>query len=152
MKRDVGREIGIEALDRCAYAVLAMTDGEGKPYCIPVQVVRLGEDLYFHSGLAGEKVDCLRARPEVCLTAVGSQQVFQDIYETAFTSAVVRGTVSEVTDGEEMRQALRAICRRYAPDCPGRVEEVIRDNLAHARVWKVRMSTVSGRRKDCGRA
>ena len=34
MKRDANPEKGLEALDQCEYMVLAMTDGEGKFYCI----------------------------------------------------------------------------------------------------------------------
>ena len=40
MKRDANPEKGLEALDQCEYMVLAMTDGEGKPYCIPLNGVR----------------------------------------------------------------------------------------------------------------
>lgn len=60
MKRDANPEKGLEALDQCEYMVLAMTDGEGKPYCIPLNGVRAGEKIYFHCAKAGEKVDCLR--------------------------------------------------------------------------------------------
>ncbi len=42
MKRDANPEKGLEALDQCEYMVLAMTDGEGKPYCIPLNGVRAG--------------------------------------------------------------------------------------------------------------
>lgn len=41
MKRDANPEKGLEALDQCEYMVLAMTDGEGKPYCI-LNGVRVG--------------------------------------------------------------------------------------------------------------
>ena len=44
MKRDANPEKGLEALDQCEYMVLAMTDGEGKPYCIPLNGVRVGEN------------------------------------------------------------------------------------------------------------
>ena len=91
MKRDANPEKGLEALDQCEYMVLAMTDGEGKPYCIPLNGVRAGEKIYFHCAKAGEKVDCLRTHPQVCLTAVGHQRVIQAIYETEYQCAVVRG-------------------------------------------------------------
>ena len=105
MKRDANPEKGLEALDQCEYMVLAMTDGEGKPYCIPLNGVRAGEKIYFHCAKAGEKVDCLRTHPQVCLTAVGHQRVIQAIYETEYQCAVVRGTAGEVTDETEMREA-----------------------------------------------
>lgn len=148
MKREEHREEGLRALDDCEYMVLAMTDRLGEPYCIPLNGVRVGETVYFHCARAGEKLDCLRVRPAVCLTAVGSQRVVQEEYTTLFTSAVARGRAVEVTDPEEMRQGLRAICKKYTPDCPERVEEVIEQYLPAVSVWRVDLTAVSGRRKE----
>ena len=147
MEREENREVGLRALDVCEYMVLAMTDGEGKPYCVPLNGVRVGQTIYFHSRLAGEKLDCLRAQPQVCLCAVGSQHVVQQAYETVFTSAVVRGRAEEVTAAEEQRQALWAICRKYTPDFLERVDEVIDQHLPRCAVWKITITTLSGRRK-----
>ena len=36
MKRDDGRDVGLEALDRCEYMVLSVNDVEGLPYCMPL--------------------------------------------------------------------------------------------------------------------
>lgn len=82
MKRDANPEKGLEALDQCEYMVLAMTDGEGKPYCIPLNGVRVGGEDLFPLRKGREKVDCLRTHPQVCLTAVGHQRVIQASYET----------------------------------------------------------------------
>ena len=149
MKRDSGRDVGLEALDQCAYMVLAVTDEEGLPYCMPLNGVRVGDCVYFHSAQRGEKLACLRVHPQVCLTAVGHQRVVQAEYETEFTSAVARGTACEVRDPEEQRQALRAICRRYAPDFPDRVEEVIEKYLSRTAVWRIDLEQVSGRKRLC---
>ncbi len=149
MKRSDGRDAGLEALDRCEYMVLAVMDEEGLPYCMPLNGVRVGESVYFHSARRGEKLACLRVHPQVCLTAVGRQRVVQEKYETEFTSAVARGTAHEVTDPEEQRQALRAICKKYAPDCPERVEEVIEIHLPRTAVWRIDLEQVSGRERLC---
>ena len=147
MKREEGREVGLRALDQCEYMVLAVTDEAGVPYCMPLNGVRVGEAVYFHSAKRGEKLTCLRLHPQVCLTAVGSQRVVQHAYETEFTSAVAQGTAHEVTDPEEQKAALRAICRKYAPDCPDRVEEVIERHLSNTAVWRVELEMVSGRER-----
>lgn len=149
MKRTDGQAVGLEALDQCEYMVLAVTDRDGLPYCMPLNGVRVGERIYFHSRLRGEKLDCLKLHPQVCLTAVGRQQVVQQAYETEFTSAVVRGTAHEVTDPEEQREALRAICKKYAPDCPDRVEEVIETHLPRTAVWRIDLEQISGRERLC---
>lgn len=148
MERNGNREEGLRALDDCEYMVLAMTDLSGEPYCLPVNGVRVGESVYFHCARKGEKLDCLRRNPVVCLTAVGSQRVVQQAYETAFTSAVARGRAEEVTDPEEMGEGLWAICRKYTPDCLERVEEVIQKHLPAVSVWKISLTSVSGRRKE----
>lgn len=150
MKREDNRGEGLRALDECEYMVLAMTDLAGEPYCIPLNGVRVGEAIYFHCAKRGEKLDCLRTHPAVCLTAVGSQHVVQEAYTTLFTSAVVRGRAVEVTDQSEIRLGLRAICEKYTPDCPERVEEVIEQYLPAVSVWRVDLTSVSGRRKERG--
>ena len=149
MKRDDGRDVGLEALDRCEYMVLAVNDVEGLPYCMPLNGVRVGEAVYFHSRLGGEKLDCLRLHPQVCLTAVGHQRGVQAAYETEVISAVARGTAHEVTDPKEQKAALRAICKKYAPDCPERVEEVIEKHLPRTAVWRIDLEQVSGRERLC---
>ena len=149
MKRTDGRDVGLEALDRCEYMVLAMTDEAGMPYCMPLNGVRVGEAVYFHSAQRGEKLTCLNLHPRVCLTAVGDQRVVQAAYETEFTSAVARGTAHEVCDPEEQKEALRAICQKYAPDCPDRVEEVIEKHLARTAVWRIDLEKASGRKRRC---
>lgn len=149
MKRNDGRDAGLEALDRCEYMVLAVLDQEGLPYCMPLNGVRMGDCVYFHSALRGEKLDCLKLHPRVCLTAVGGQRVVQEAYTTHFTSAVARGTAREVSDPEEQWEALRAICKKYAPDCPERVEEVIERYLPHTAVWRIDLEQVSGRERLC---
>ena len=150
MKRDENRETGLRALDECEYMVLAMTDVAGEPYCIPLNGVRVDEAVYFHCARWGEKLDCLRAHPSVCLTAVGSQKVIQAEYTTHFTCGVARGRAEEVAEPEEIRMALRAICQKYTPDCPERVEEVIDKYLPAVSVWKIVLTQVSGRNKNSG--
>lgn len=45
--REMDREFGLKVIDKATYGVLAMVD-EGKPYCIPLSIVRDGNTLYFH--------------------------------------------------------------------------------------------------------
>ena len=113
--RQVPEEQAWEAVDQCAYAVLAMTAEDGGPYCVPLQVVRRDRALYFHGALEGRRAACLRAHPAVCLTCVDRCEVVQEAFTTRYRSAVVFGRVTEVTDLAEKREALRLLCLRYAP-------------------------------------
>ena len=113
--RQVPEEQAWEAVDRCGYAVLAMTAEDGGPYCVPLQVVRKDRALYFHGAREGRRAACLRAHPAVCLTCVDRCEVVQEAFTTRYRSAVVFGRVTEVTDLAEKREALRLLCLRYAP-------------------------------------
>ena len=114
--RQMTEDFAWEVVDRCEYAVVAMTAEDGYPYCLPVNVVREGRNIYFHSAMAGRKAESLRLHPRVCLTCVGENQVLPERYTTLYASAVAFGTARELTDAREKTEALRLLCRRYAPN------------------------------------
>ena len=72
--RERSREFALEVTDKCEWAVLSMTDLEGKPYAVPLTIVRDGESVYFHTAKAGRKIDILRQSPAVCLVCVGDTE------------------------------------------------------------------------------
>ena len=149
-EREAGREQALAVLDRCEWAVLAMTDGEGLPYCVPVTVVREGECLYFHGALEGEKAACLRARPRVCLTAVGDTRIVQEKFTTEYENAVVRGRVEELTRPEAKLEALRLLCLRHCPQGMGDFDRAAGASLPRTGVFKLKMEEVTGKRKKYG--
>ena len=42
-----------EVLDTAPYAVLAMADGKGEPYCVPMSPARDGRTVYLHCARPG---------------------------------------------------------------------------------------------------
>ena len=133
-----------EVVDRCAYAVLAMTGEDGGPYCVPLQVVRQGRVLYFHGAREGRKASCLRMSPRVCLTCVGEFQVVQEAFTTQYTSAVLFGRVTEVTDQAEQREALRLLCQRYTPQAMAEFDREAA-HLPRTGVWRLEVEEITGK-------
>ena len=149
--REMDLEFARMVLDKCEWAVLAVSGADGAPCCVPVTIVRDGEDIYFHSALEGEKVDCLRRDGRVCLTAVGDTKVATDKFTTEYESAVVHGTAAEVTEETEKIQALRLLCQRHVPANMDRFEAEVQRSLWRTGVWKIHMDRVTGKRKKYGR-
>ena len=149
--REMDEAFALSVLDRCAYMTLAMRDGRGDPYCIPVSAVREGDVLYFHCAPEGEKADCLRACPRVCLSAVGETRLVPENFSTEYESAVVRGTAEEVTEEREKIHALRLICLRYAPGNMAGFDAAVERSLSRTGIWKITMEQVTGKRKKYGR-
>ena len=123
--REQSEEFGWNVLETCPYAVLSTTDDEGLPYGIPVSPAVLDGAVYFHSAKHGTKSKLLREHPDVCLVGVRDVVPLPEAYSTEYASAVVRGTVAEVTDDAERIAALRAIAERYAAENLGHFEAAL---------------------------
>lgn len=81
---------------------------EGKTYIVPINYVYQDGVIYGHSA-AGKKIDMLRINPQVCFQV----DVIKNI--TDWKSAIVWGKFQEITEGEEMRQAMQAIIKHVMP-------------------------------------
>ena len=58
MRRSDGardRSFAFDVIDRCGHGVAALSTGGEGPYCIPLSLVRVGDDLFFHCALEGRK-------------------------------------------------------------------------------------------------
>ena len=143
--RQMTEEFAWEVVDRCEYAVVAMTAENGEPYCLPVNVVREGKNIYFHSAMEGRKAECLRLHPRVCLTCVGENRVLPERYTTLYASAVAFGTARELTDAGEKTEALRLLCGRYAPDHMDGFDAAIAASLGRTAIWCIAVEEISGK-------
>ena len=143
--REMPEEFAWSVVDKCSYAVLAMTAEDGTPYCLPLNIVREGRSIYFHSAMAGRKAESLRKHPQVCLSCVSEERVFPEKYTTLYDSAVVFGTAEELTDEGEKLAALRLLCQRHAPEHMGIFDRQIAAHFAHTGVWRIAVEEITGK-------
>jgi len=149
--RERDRAFAYGVIDRCEYGVAAFSTGEDTPYCIPLSLVRVGDELYFHCALQGRKLELLRACPRVCVTFVADTEpayVPEDNeYTTYFKCAVVTGTAFEVTDPVQKTAALRALCEKLMPGDMAGFDQAARRSLPGTGVWGIRMEQAVGKEK-----
>ncbi len=147
--REMPREFAETVIDRCEWAVLAVTGTDGSPYCTPVTIARDGGAVYFHSGKAvGRRTAALRTNSRVCVSCVGStNRGFWGTFTTEYESAVFTGTASEVTDDAEKIHALRLICERHTPAYMKHFDQAIEKSLSITAVWKLTIEEITGKRK-----
>lgn len=145
--REMDRAFALSVLDKCEYAVLATVTPNGAPYCIPVTIVRDRDALYLHCAHQGQKVDCLRHNPRVCLTAVGATNLIPEKFTTEYESAVVTGQAEELTSPEEKLHALHLLCLRHAGPAMDKFEDAASASLSRTGIWRVRMEEITGKRK-----
>ncbi len=145
--RERDRQFALEVIDRCEYGTAAFAGEGGAPYCIPLSMVRVGEELYFHCAMEGHKLDLLRADPRVCVSFVGSNQAAEHEFTTYFQSAVAVGRAYEVTEESAKLAALRALCQKLTPANMDRFDEAAARSLARTAVWGIHMEEITGKEK-----
>lgn len=145
--REMDTDFAWKIVDKCEYAVLAMADMGGSPYCIPISICRDGSFVYFHCALQGKKLDLLRGNPKVCLTCVGDTHRMADKFSTEYESAVIMGTASEVLQDCEKIHALQLLCERHTPTNMRAFEEAVVRSLSNTGIWKINVSQITGKRK-----
>lgn len=133
--------------DKCEWAVLAMVDADGLPYCVPLSIVRDGAFIYFHSATDGQKITALKNHDRVCIACVGDTYRVPDKFTTEYESAIIRGKASEVMDEDEKIKALRLLCQRHTPRNMAAFDSEIARSLARTAVWRIGISDITGKRK-----
>lgn len=136
-----------DVLDQADYVTLAMTDAEGKPYCIPLTVAvdRAYGVLYFHCAREGLKLELLRQNSAVCLSAVSSMASVPRQFTVSYSSAVLRGRAQEVTDEGEKVKALLLLCTKYDPKGMDRFEGALEKYLPATGVIKILPEELTGK-------
>ena len=145
-------DFSLALIDRCSHGVMALNTGSDTPYCLPLSLVRVDRALYFHCAHQGRKVELMRAYPKVCVTFVGGDRpayLDKGEYTTFFQSAIVTGTVHEVTDDQEKILALRALCEKLTPQAmdADKFEQAVGRSLPATGVWRIDMEDISGKEK-----
>ncbi len=146
--RERDQEFAFMVVDKCEYAVLSMVDQKGKPYCIPISIVRENENIYFHCAKDGKKVELMRKCPNVCMTFVGNTYREKDKFTTKYESAIAYGIAQEVYLEEEKVIALRMLCERHTPTNMENFEKEIAKSLSKTAVWKVTIDSITGKYKE----
>lgn len=164
--RQMSKDFALKIIDQSQYGVLGL--GGEDPYTVPLSLVRRENFLYFHSAIAGKKIEKIKDGDRVSLTFVGRVQVpknfnrdqVQDfidqekfaevgtkVYTTEFESAHVSGKISRVEDPKEMKEALLLIAKKYTPDLADLSLPFIKASFSRTAVFRIEILEINGKRK-----
>jgi uncharacterized protein len=115
MKTSREREL---LLERVPVGRLAVTTAEG-PYIVPVNYLFFEGSIYFHSALAGRKMEALRADPRVCFMVdeVGPQVIWEQGcgFSQVYKSVICFGKAEFVEGQIEKERILTKMVQKYVP-------------------------------------
>lgn len=131
-----------EVFDKAPYMTVSMTRPDGKPYGLPLNVVRKDEStFYFHCADEGEKIDCIKHNPVVSISAVSrctpKYEEEKNNFTEYYNSAIAIGKAEIVTDKFEKKEALRLLCQHFLPKYMEHFDEAITRSLDRTTVVRV---------------
>lgn len=134
-------------LDEARVVHLGMVDG-GRPYVVPLNFAREGDELWLHCAAEGRKLRCLRADPSVCveverLIEVTSGPTACGAWTSHYESVIGFGSAEIVVDEDSRVAGLQAIMGRYS----GRHDwQFASETLAKTVIIRVRLDSLTGKR------
>ncbi len=152
--RAMSSEWALEVMRKAPYITVSFTRQDGSAYGLPLSLASAdGNVWYFHCALEGEKLDCIAAHPEVCLSAVTrcvpTAGPKDGSFSLQYKSAIAFGRAEMVTDDTEKVEALRLISQRFLPGHMDCFEEAISRSLARTAVVKITLvAPPTGKRKE----
>ncbi len=96
--------------------VLAVQGDDGYPYAVPLSYAYEDGRLYFHSAVAGHKLDAIERGDKASFCVIGADDIVPEEFTTYFRSAIAFGRVKVVTDDDEKRHGLMLLAGKYSPD------------------------------------
>jgi len=134
-------------LESAEHGVLATINAQGQPCTTALNHVFHEGTLYFHSGPQGEKLDNIRANPQVSYFVVGVADVVYEQFTTAYSSVVVNGTMEFIEDPDEKLRALTALVNRFSNEIiPPKVKtDFIEDGVNCVLMLKLNAQQITGK-------
>lgn len=116
-------------LDTTPVMHLGLWDGK-EVYVAPLNFVRIGEALYFHSAQEGRKIDILSSNPRVCFEVTGEHWIEPGLHgadcTTRYQSVIGWGIAKIVEDIDIKRDVLVSLNKKFAAPAEGLPEDVVR--------------------------
>lgn len=128
VRQTMSEEEAIEILKNGSVGVLALLGDAGYPYSVPINYVYHEHKLYFHSAVAGHKIDAIQNYNKASFCVIAKDDIVPEKYTTFFTSAICFGKIRILEDLDEIRKTIELLAIKYHPTdtLEGREDEINR--------------------------
>lgn len=130
IRQELPTEKCIRTLEKATAGVLALVGDNGYPYGVPLSYVYHDGAIYFHSAIAGHKIDAIQSEERCSFTVIEKDEVHPDKYTTYFRSVIVFGRIHIIEDEEGKMSALRLLGERYNPGHPTATDNEIGKHMS----------------------
>lgn len=115
-RQQLSTEEAVAILQKSTAGTLALLGDNDYPYAVPLSYVYQDGRIYFHSALAGHKVDAVRKNEKASFCVIEQDDVQPKKYTTFYRSVIAFGRVRVVDDEAEKMRMARMLGNRYNPN------------------------------------
>ena len=138
-------EESIGILKNATAGTLALLGDNDYPYAVPISYVYHERKLYFHSALAGHKVDAIRNCDKASFCVIDKDDVQPEKYTTFFRSVITFGRIHIIEDEQEKQETARLLGNRYNPDQEEALQKELEKGLARMVMIRFDMEHLTGK-------
>ena len=135
--------IGI--LQKATAGTLALLGDNDYPYAVPISYVYHEGKLYFHSALAGHKVDAIRNCDKASFCVIDKDDVQPEKYTTFFRSVIAFGRIHIIEDDKEKLAMARMLGNRYNPNNDESLQREIEGGLSRMLMIRFDIEHLTGK-------
>ncbi len=136
----------IEILKKADTDVLALIGDGDYPYAVPLNFVYDSGKIYFHSAMAGHKVDAAAKNEKASFCVIDKDKVVPEEYATHYRSIIIFGKIKIMEDEPAKRDAIEKLAIKYAPkDSAENRNYEIDDSMDHLCMLELSIEHMTGK-------
>lgn len=144
-RQQLSDEESIAILEKSTSGTLALLGDDDYPYAVPISYVYGHGALYFHSALAGHKVDAIRRCDKASFCVIAQDDVQLERYTTFFRSVIAFGRIHIVDDEQEKLETARMLGNRYNPNHDDALQKEIESGLNRMLMIRLDIEHLTGK-------
>ena len=144
-RQQLSEEESIGILQKATSGTLALLGDGGYPYAVPISYVNHERKLYFHSALAGHKVDAIRKCDKASFCVIEKDDVQPEKYTTFFRSVIAFGRIHIIEDEHEKLEVARMLGNRYNPNQEEALQKEIENGLSRMLMIRLDIEHLTGK-------
>ena len=144
-RQQLSESESIGILQKATSGTLALLGDNGYPYAVPISYVYHEGKLYFHSALAGHKVDAIRKCDKASFCVIEQDDVQPKKYTTYFRSVIAFGRIHIIEDEAEKLSTVRMLGNRYNPNDDESLKKEIESGLSRMLMIRFDIEHLTGK-------
>ena len=144
-RQQLALEDSLAILKTATAGTLALLGDGDYPYAVPISYVYDNNSLFFHSAVAGHKIDAINRHDKASFCVIDKDEIHGDEYTTYFRSVIAFGKIHVIADPGEKLRAAQLLGRKYNPDQEEALQKEIEKGLSRMVVIRMDIEHLTGK-------